>query len=102
MFIVDPRIDATIVKIARDIEYPVDYMSAGFFYSEGILDDYQYKFLREVNGPKEELSPRQLFVRKRINLIILNSLSDMELFQIGIDVSQINVAENGWYWGMSI
>jgi hypothetical protein len=93
-----PNVQHAIMTIARDIENSVGFAEAGIFYDSGTINYWEYSFLLGTDEPSWELSPRQLACRRRINTTILHSISELELFSMGIDVNDVSIARNGWRW----
>src|ERR1700748_3010036 len=89
-----------LLYVAADIENPVGFPAALFFLNHGVINEWEYKFLLGTDDEaNSELTPRQLWCRRRINRQILHSFTDIELYAaLGVDVREITVARNGWRW----
>ena len=88
--------------IGRNIENSIGFRGAEYFYNQGIINDWEYKFLVGTNDDISDLTRRQLACRCKINTMILHNLDIFELYTIGIDVDEVTIARNGWRWSAKL
>jgi hypothetical protein len=93
------RLDNAIARIAEQIDQNIGWYAASHYLSTGLIDRGQFRKLTEFEGLEGNgvhLSDRQLHARREINRFILDEFTDLELFELGVDVDELSVAKNGW------